>query len=105
MPDETTVKEPSKNETIQEKIGGDLVARMEDASTLFSEVADLFRSLPNKPGETDTYAKEIEFFEGKKEQCLKIAGWYDPKARQKAKADRLRRQLAQIEAELAKSGN
>lgn len=106
MSDESQVtKEPTKNEMILDKIGGDVVARLDDAGTLFKEIADLFATLPNKEGETDTYKKEIEFFLGKQEQCGKMAGWYDPKARQKAKADRLRRQLAQIEEELAKSGN
>lgn len=95
------VKESPKRAEIIATISPEINARMDDAATLFREVSDLFKQLPNLPGETETYKKEIDFYNDKAGMCQKFAGWYDPAQKKKAKVTALKAALAKLEAELA----
>jgi hypothetical protein len=90
------------------QISPEINVRMQDAASLFGEVAEMFASLPSSPEDqakgVSTFAKEIQFFRDRAAKCSEITSWYDPSKKKKAKVDKIRAMLAKLEAELA-AGN
>lgn len=102
MADQTT-PQPKKSDYIS-KVAGDVTARLEDIKTYFMEIHQIFAAGPSamvggKPvcvTETDA-----AYFKAAAEKCDKMASWYNPESKKKAKVEALKAQLAKLEAELA----
>lgn len=67
--------------------------KLKQIADLYKEVSDDFTSIADE--------KSAEFFSKKAQTSRKHAGWFDPKAKKQAKAEKLREQLEALEAELA----
>lgn len=85
---------PSEAQRLQEAkkaIAGDVTDRLKDVADHMDEISKSFASI----GAT----KDAEFYQKQKERIQKMAGWYDPAAKKQAKIDRMKAQLAKLEAE------
>lgn len=91
----TTAPEKAKEPSMQEKIKPviqDILDRLDDAHTLFTEISELFGRCKVQKG--------VDYFNGQADKVLEMKSWYDPAEKKAAKAARLRNQLARLEAEI-----
>ena len=87
----TETPESAAKKAALAKIGPDLMAAFRDVEEAYNEIHNLFKN--------EGLEKEAEFFEAQKIRTTKMMGWYDPKAKSKARIDRLKQQLAKLEQE------
>lgn len=87
----TVTKEPSMAEKIKPVVG-EILPRLDDVHTLFSEISELFAKVGVQKG--------VDYFAGQADKALEMKSWYDPAEKKAAKAARLKAQLARLEKEI-----
>lgn len=102
MADQTT-PQPKKSEYI-EKVAGDVTARLEDIKTYFQEIHQIFSAGPSAMVEGKMVCvteNDAAYFKNMADRCDKMAAWYNPESKKRSKVEKLKAQLAKLEAELA----
>lgn len=95
MPENETEAKQTKDQMV-EPIRGEVLARLQAIGETYAELGELFAGVGDE--------KSSDYYSKKKAAVLKMAGWYDPDAKKRAKIDRLKDQLLKLEEELAAEG-